>query len=233
MTRREILLILGALALVGGLAWDRWPTGGVAVPPGDGAAPEAAAVPDGLNPLAARGPQDLAALAAHPLFAPDRQPPAPVPVAEIAEPAPDAPMAEVVEAPPPIPVLQGVILTPAPGGAYVSDGAGGASVFLRPGQSAFGLTLEEVAADHALFMTAEGEVELPLTEAPRLPAADAGQGSVDAEAVEPMATDTAPAAAPEGLVGPTPDEIPVQTPDQPPPDDTGEQMTTVPGLEQP
>ena len=160
MTRRALNGLLVALALVGLVGWQYWPA--PSAPP---TAPEtqAASVPvPGLNPLAGRGAQTLAAWTAHPLFAPDRTPPAvasePVapevaPALEVVAPAPE---------PDPEPVLQGVVVTPAPGGAYVSDGRGGDSVFLRPGQAAFGLSLEEVFADHATFMTGAGEVTLTL-----------------------------------------------------------------------
>lgn len=160
MTRRALIGLLVALALVGLVGWQYWPA-----PSAPTAAPEtqvaSASVP-GLNPLAGRGAHALAAWTAHPLFAPDRTAPAvasePVapevaPALEVVAPAPE---------PDPEPVLQGVVVTPAPGGAYVSDGRGGDSVFLRPGQAAFGLSLEEVFADHATFMTEAGEVTLTL-----------------------------------------------------------------------
>jgi FtsP/CotA-like multicopper oxidase with cupredoxin domain len=99
-----------------------------------------------------------------PLGAPGLPAPPPAPL-EIAPPA-----LEVVppaEAPPAQPVLQGVVVTPAPGAAYLGDGQGGPSIFLRPGESALGLPLERVYADHATFMGPEGEVDLPLL--PQMP----------------------------------------------------------------
>jgi hypothetical protein len=160
MTRRAWIGLLVVLALAGLVGWQYWPA------PGDQlAAPEAKAVSapvPGLNPLAGRSADSLAAWAEHPLFAPDRTPPAaPAPTAQ-PEVAPALEVVAPAPEPDPQPVLQGVVVTPKPGGAYVSDGQGGDSVFLRPGQAALGLTLEEVFADHATFMTDKGEVTLTL-----------------------------------------------------------------------
>ena len=149
-------------AAEGLVGWQYWPAPeGVSL-----ASPANVAAADlpGLNPLAGQSVDQLAAWAAHPLFAPDRLPPA----AAAPVPAEVAPVLEVVAPAPepdPQPVLQGVVVTPAPGGAYVSDGQGGQSVFLRPGQSALGLSLEKVFADHATVMTDKGEVTLTLPDA--------------------------------------------------------------------
>jgi hypothetical protein len=168
MTRREGLLITMAVVLVGAMAWQYLPQ--TSVPGPAGPKPAVVAPASGLNPLAGRPVTALAALAAHPLFAPDRTPPAAAVVAPAETLAP--PPLEVVPpaaAPDPAsvaPVLQGVVASPFPGGAYLSDGQGGESIFLRPGQAALGLTLEEVFPDHATFMGPDGEVTLTLAPPP-------------------------------------------------------------------
>ena len=161
MTRRALIGLLVVLVLAGLVGWQYWPVPGAE--PTSAATKAAPAPVPGLNPLAGRAVEQLARWAAHPLFAPDRTPPA-APQPAPAAPEVVAPLDVVAPSPEPVPapVLQGVVVTPAPGGAYVSDGLGGDSVFLRPGQAAFGLSLEEVFADHATFMTEAGEVTLML-----------------------------------------------------------------------
>ena len=111
MTRRALIGLLVALALVALVGWQYWPAPERAPP---ASAAKSAALP-GLNPLAGQSSDQLTAWAAHPLFAPDRLPPeAPAPVqAEVA-------LALEVMAPAPEPdaqpVLQGVVVTLAPGG---------------------------------------------------------------------------------------------------------------------
>lgn len=171
MTRRAMAMALVALLLAALVAWQYWPAGGAGPNPTTPVA-QAPAAPEveGLNPLSARSADSLTAWASHPLFAPDRLPPAAAPPPAPLEIAP--PAMEVVppaEATPAQPVLQGVVVTPAPGAAYLGDGQGGASIFLRPGESALGLTLERVYPDHATFMGPEGEVDLPLL--PQMPSA--------------------------------------------------------------
>lgn len=153
MTRREGLLVLMAVALMAAVVWQYGLAPNPVPMPAPAAMAEASAGP---NPLARRQVGDLAHWAAHPLFAPNRSPPA------VTAPPPPPPPEDLPQVPVPVPVLQGVVVTPFPGGAYLGDGLGGDSIFLRPGQSALGLTLEEVFADRATFMGPEGEVTLPL-----------------------------------------------------------------------
>lgn len=154
MTRAQVLLAIAAVLALG-LAWQNWP------------APEAPSVGTKPAPTPATRPAPVSAplgqLAAHPLFSPSRRPP-PTPAAELpgvpATPAEPAPPAETP--PPPAPVLQGLILTPEPGAAYLAEGPGGRSHFLRVGDEALGLALLEVLPGKARFRGAEGEVTLPL-----------------------------------------------------------------------
>lgn len=213
MTGRERLLIALAAGLLALAAWQYWPMGDGEAPLSPETAPAGSGdqpVP-GPNPLAGRAPADLGALAAHPLFAPSRTPPSlESPPESMAESVPD-PAAEAAPPPEvaPSPVLQGVVLTPAPGGVFLGDDQGGESRFLRPGQAAMGLSLEEVFADRATFMGPEGEVTLPLVQAP--PPAP----PVDGTEIPPAADQPAEAGA-EGLSP-----------------DAGEQDTTIPGLAAP
>jgi hypothetical protein len=207
---RPLILGVVALALAALVVLQYWPAGPpapVATPPKVTApklaapklaapklaAPKLAEVT--LNPMSQRQAADFAPLFDHPLFAPSRTRPvvdAPV------DATPPAPVAEalVPEAPagPPQPVLMGTVTSPWPGGAYLGDDAGGPVFFLRPGQEALGLHLEEVRAHSAIFMSADGEVTLelrkiappesappenaPLQNAP--PAPDAGAGAMPA-----------------------------------------------------
>ncbi len=228
MTRREQILLAVAAGLVALAAWQYWPQGdapGVAPAPGAGTVRPAAR---GLNPLAGRDGSSLAALAAHPLFTMGRMPPvveapapapapapAAMPVPAVAPPPPEP----ATEPPAPTPVLQGVVVTPAPGGAFLGDGIGGESRFLRPGQSALGLTLQEVFADHAIFRGAEGEVDLPLVKAaPPPPVTD------PAEPVVPAGGEVDPnAPPPPGPIQQDPARLP----------DDGSQQTVIPGMANP
>ena len=124
MTRRALIGLLVALALVALVGWQYWPAPERAPPT---SAAKSAALP-GLNPLAGQSSDQLTAWAAHPLFAPDRLPPeAPAPVqAEVA-------LALEVMAPAPEPdaqpVLQGVVVTLAPGGPMSRFGKAGKACF--------------------------------------------------------------------------------------------------------
>lgn len=222
MTRIHVMLACAAL-LLAAVVWQNWPAGQdvpAARKAPQTAAPVAAAVPD-ASP-------DLPALAAHPLFSPSRQPP-PAPPAPDAAPAPEP----AVTAPPPPPapaepVLQGLVLTPAPGAAYLGEGPEGPSHFLRPGQSALGLTLEAVQPGRATFRSADGEVTLTLQEARPTPPPDAAPAAAmpevsnTAQAPAARAPDTAApdTAAPEGTVPQDP------SPENPNPDSAG---TAAPG----
>lgn len=192
MTRRALVMAVLALILAALVAWQYWPAGA----PGPTASAPGASVPaappvEGLNPLSARSADSLAAWADHPLFAPDRLPPAAAsPPAAMEVVAPALEVVPPAEPPPMQPVLQGVIVTPAPGAAYLGDGQGGASIFLRPGESALGLTLERVYPDHATFMGPDGELDLPLL--PQMP----------------VASDPGAAAAPDQAGGDTPGDAP-------------------------
>lgn len=173
MTLRPWLLGGVAVLLAAMVAREYWP----APPEPQPVAPVVKAARPTLNPMARRGPADFAALSDHPLFDPTRaKVAAAVPVAEAA-PAPAAEPAPVAEATGPAhPVLMGTVTSPWPGGAYLGDDAGGPVVFLRPGQEAQGLHLEEVQAGRAIFKGPEGEVTLTLqkveTTTPAAPSGD-------------------------------------------------------------
>lgn len=167
MTLRPYLLAAVAAVLAALVAREYWP----ALTPGPAGIPQsggqsAAARPSAplLNPLSRLTEADFAALFDHPLFNPSRSKPV------IEAPPPDMgsnPVADETPRPeepagPPRPVLMGTVTSPWPGGAYLGDDAGGPVVFLRPGQAALGLHLEEVHTDSAIFVSAEGEVTLPL-----------------------------------------------------------------------
>jgi len=184
MTLRPYLLALCALGLAGLVAWDYWPhTPPVSLVP----APQTqlAEVRD-LNPISQRQMGAFQALFDHPLFDPTRSPPA------LAVAVPEAlavyqPIAVVVAEPilPPKPVLRGTVTSPAPGGAYLGDDLGGTVVFLRPGQTAQGLTLSEVFDTRAVFQGPDGPITLPLQETAPL-----------AEPAEPNLTPTSSATLP-------------------------------------
>lgn len=161
MSARLALLATLALGLGGLLAWQNWPEAGAP----EAAPPPPAAPAARLNPVAALGEAAFAALFDHPLFDPARSP-SEAPLTE-----PQAPPTTLPEPPaaPPRPVLRGTVTSPWPGGAYLGDDQGGPMVFLRPGQSAMGLALEEVQPDRAIFQSAGGEVTLILPQAPPAP----------------------------------------------------------------
>jgi hypothetical protein len=169
MNRRALGLAVGALGLAGVVVWDYWPKASpvpavqVVKAPSQGVAL--------LNPLSQRAMGDFKSLFDHPLFDPSRTPPA------AAVEMPDVPVtleiAAVISAEPsPSPklVLMGTVTSPLPGGAFLGDDAGGPVVFLRPGQAAQGLTLQQVLDESALFQGPDGVVTLPLqdTTAPEI-----------------------------------------------------------------
>lgn len=215
MTRVQVLGGL-AVVLAGLVVWQNWPA---EAPP----RPKATAptVTGTEAPAPAAEPATLEALAAHPLFSPSRS--APV-AAEAAAPPPAAPEPATEAAPPPVvagPVLQGLVLTPAPGAAYLGDGATGPSHFLRPGQSALGLTLQSVEPGHATFKGPEGEVVLTLQTAPAaealpamppVPDAPAPSTSTPGAPVQPAPAESGPSdpAATDPATDPAP---PVLAPD--------------------
>ncbi len=173
MTRLQGLLAAAAV-LVAALLWQGWPEAPVAVPQ-----------PKALPVAVARllPPQhDLSALAAHPLFSPSRMAPPVVGAASLPAALPTPTVQDVAPAPDPVqsPVLQGLILTPRPGAAYLGDPATGASYFLRPGDSALGLVLQSVDPGRAIFKGPQGEVILtfPPTESPA-PEADPSRPGAD------------------------------------------------------
>lgn len=118
---------------------------------------------DGSAPLADVLPD---ALALHPLFQPSRQSAsvalsgAVVPETAL-ETGADA-AAAVAPEPAVQPMLLGVVIDPAPGGAFVGDTAGGPVDYLEPGEESRGLHLMSVASDRATFRGPEGEVTLLL-----------------------------------------------------------------------
>lgn len=163
MNRRPYVLAVCAVALAAFVAWDYWPK---RAPPAAGQTREAPAPPIAvLNPLSQRPMGDFQALFDHPLFDPTRSPPAQEVVIQDSSAAPQT--TAIVEQPvlPPRPVLMGTLTSPSPGGAYLGDDAGGGIVFLRPGQSAQGLTLRQVFAESAVFQGPDGPVTLPLQDA--------------------------------------------------------------------
>ena len=165
MNRRPLALAICALGLAAVVVWDYWPKA-VPIPAVQvvKARPQDVAL---LNPLSQRPREDFQALLDQPLFDPSRTPPA------AAVELPDAP--QITQAPavvaaelvlPLQPVLMGTVTSPLPGGAYVGDDAGGLIVFLRPGQTAQGLTLQTVFAESAVFMGPDGSVTLTLQAMP-------------------------------------------------------------------
>lgn len=163
MSLRPYLLAALALALAAAVVWDYWPAGPGLTPATAPAATKPVAAVT-LNPLSQRPEADFAALFDHPLFDPTRTRAAaqPLPVAALppqtATPTPDP-------AGPAQPVLMGTVTSPWPGGVYLGDDQGGPVVFLRPGDAAQGLHLEEARPDSALFMGPDGEVTLTLHKA--------------------------------------------------------------------
>lgn len=189
MSLRPYLLGAVALALAAAVVWDYWPDA-----PDQPKAPvqvTAKPVPVTLlNPLSQRPAADFAALFDHPLFDPTRTRATPLalPVAQL---APDAaPTAPPTSIGPAQPVLMGTVTSPWPGGVYLGDDQGGPVVFLRPGEAALGLHLEEARPDSALFMGPDGEVTLTLHKAE--PAPDPSTSTPapqDPIATDPNATD--------------------------------------------
>ena len=162
---RAYVLAMCALGLAGVVVWDYWPKASpVVTVQATATPPQAVAL---LNPLSQRAMADFQALFDHPLFTPTRSPPASVMVTPDAEVIAEAP-AIVTADPvlPPKPVLMGTVTSPMPGGAYLGDDSGGPVVFLRPGQTAQGLTLQTVLAESAEFMGPDGPVTLPLQDTP-------------------------------------------------------------------
>ncbi len=159
MTWRPFVLALCALGLAGLVAWDYWPAKAPvsALPPPQTQSQDVA----GLNPISQRQMADFQALFDHPLFDPTRSPPALV-VPEALVVAEAAPVVVADPVLPPEPVLMGTVTSPLPGGAYLGDASGGPVVFLRPGQSAQGLTLSQVFDQSAVFQGPDGPMTLPL-----------------------------------------------------------------------
>lgn len=124
-----------------------------------------------LNPLSQRDMSDFQAVFDHPLFELTRSTNASVvgPVETTLITASPA-FAVTDQVPTPKPVLMGTVSSPMPGGAYLGDDTGGPVFFLRPGQTAHGLTLQKVFARSAVFMGPDGQVSLPLqdTTAPEM-----------------------------------------------------------------
>lgn len=94
----------------------------------------------------------------HPLFQPSRNAvakgmEAPLEMPLVPEPALPAPE---------MPTLVGVVVEPAPGGAFLVDPADGQVVYLEPGQIGSGLQLRSVSSDRATFHGADGDVTLLL-----------------------------------------------------------------------
>lgn len=156
---RPLILSVVALTLAALVTLQYWPE----APPAPRMAPP---VPKQalitLNPMSERQAADFAPLFDHPLFTPSRaRPVVDAPAVEAPVEVPDPAPAEAPKGPAQ-PVLMGTVTSPFPGGAYLGDDAGGPVIFLRPGQAALGLHLEEVHAHSALFMGPEGEVTLEL-----------------------------------------------------------------------
>ncbi len=176
MSLRPYLLGAVALALAAAVVWDYWPPG-PALTPATAPAVTKPAVAAPLNPLSQRPEADFAALFDHPLFDPTRTKATPQPLPEAAFPTQTAASAPVA-AGPAQPVLMGTVTSPWPGGVYLGDDQGGPVVFLRPGDAALGLHLEEARPDSALFMGPDGEVILTLHKAdPTVGPVPEGQGS--------------------------------------------------------
>ncbi len=210
MNLRPYLLGAVALALAGVVVWDYWPTS----PEQPSTAAQVTAKPAPvalLNPMSQRPEADFAALFDHPLFDPTRTKAAPLPL-PVAEPVPEVATAPTSAAIGPAqPVLMGTVTSPWPGGVYLGDDQGGPVVFLRPGEAAQGLHLEEARPDSALFMGPDGEVTLTLQKAEPAPdqtpavrsATDPGAADPNANnlgamapgAIDPSATDPGTEAA--------------------------------------
>lgn len=157
MTPNLRLLSLIAALLLGLLLLDRFADGETSL-----VAPLAATVPTVTETLVATALPE--ALRQFPLFQPTRQ------VTATPQPAslPELALA-VAEEPHPVfaPALLGVVTEPAPGGALITT-ADEAAVYLRPGQTQGGWTLQRVDRDRALFTTPEGEITLLLPAAQEL-----------------------------------------------------------------
>ena len=115
----------------------------------------------GQNPERAEQPNPSAlpqAVLDHPLFQPSRSAGASVVAAPLVLPS----AADTPAPPQDPPVLVGVVIDPAPGGAFLTDSAEGRVVYLEPGQASGGLQLLSVSRDRAVFQGATGEVTLLL-----------------------------------------------------------------------
>ena len=111
--------------------------------------------------IASRLPQDYMSLRQRPLFAPDRKPPAPPPVAEptpIAEPAPEPKPVQVVAAP--HWELIGVVRSPRITSAVFRSPAEAATFSLRPGESRNGWTLAEVGRFEVSLRNGDGHARM-------------------------------------------------------------------------
>ncbi len=190
MSPRPYLLGAVALALAGGVVWDYWPAD-PGTPQTRSPAQSKPAVIGTLNPMSQRPQADFAALFDHPLFDPTRTKAAPLAL-PVAAPAPETAATPIPTAIGPAqPVLMGTVTSPWPGGVYLGDDQGGPVVFLRPGEEAHGLHLEEARASSARFMGPEGEVTLTLHKAnPAAPVMGAQEGNASAiPAPDPTASD--------------------------------------------
>lgn len=162
MTARIRLLSLVAVLLLAFLLLDRLLGGAsdeVTVPASD---PSAVTTAD--QPTRAALP---AALAEHPLFQPSRASASAAmapPALTMAQP-PLSPEPTSAPAPEVLPKLMGVVTSPLPGGAFLGDTAGGATVYLEPGEESRGLHLMSVASDRATFHGPDGDVTLLLPSA--------------------------------------------------------------------
>ncbi len=162
MNGRVGLLSLIAAVLLGLLLLDR-SLGTGPVDPTQEPAGTVAAKEDGSVPLAEVLPE---ALALHPLFQPSRQSASAelsaVVVPEVAPETGADTVAVVATEPEVQPVLLGVVIDPAPGGAFLGDTAGGPIDYLEPSEESRGLHLISVASDRAKFLGPDGEVTLLL-----------------------------------------------------------------------
>ena len=162
MSKRAYILGLCAIGLVGLVAWDYWTKASTTPASQTSAAmPQTGAL---LNPLAQRDLGDFQALFDHPLFNVSRATPLLIDTTPDLEAqiVPSDALAPEMLTGPEQSVLMGTITTPWPGGAYLSDRPEGQVVFLRPGEGAFGLNLELVHADSAIFDGPDGKVTLTL-----------------------------------------------------------------------
>jgi hypothetical protein len=192
MSKRPYVLAAVALALAALVVREYWPSDPSSAPAtvSGTAPPRPVAVT--LNPLSQRPDIDFAALFDHPLFDPTRTKATPEPLpTEVAPPQTQAETAAPVALGPAQPVLMGTVTSPWPGGVYLGDDQGGPVVFLRPGEAALGLHLEEARATSALFMGPEGEVTLTLQQAAPVATAPDGQAPVipDPNVLDPNAPD--------------------------------------------